>query len=191
MLASARTSTCGMLRASAVCGSRLRAASSRLIHPAVRRMSVAAHNNHSEKFGDHSWRQQNHIWSEAEIAERMATADQKHVPQGLLEHVLQKMVRLSYHAFNAVTGYEHADPATSAIGYRCEDGRPAVYARPLVLLASRRAAPASSRVNAPKGRQRRTRAAGPPQRGSVRRRLRVRVRCTAVSSKRWGDWGRT
>lgn len=81
-------------------------------------MSVAAHNNHSEKFGDHSWRQQNHIWSEAEIAERMATADQKHVPQGLLEHVLQKMVRLSYHAFNAVTGYEHADPATSAIGYR-------------------------------------------------------------------------
>ena len=95
---------------------------------------MSVHNNHSEKFGDHSWRQQNHIWSEAEIAERMATVDQKHVPQGPLEHVLQKMVRVSYHAFNAVTGYEHADPPTSAIGYRCEDGRPAVYARPLVLL---------------------------------------------------------
>ena len=132
MLTSARTSTCGMLRASAVCGSRLRAASGRLIHPAVRRMSVPAHHNYSETFGDHSWRQQNHIWNEAEIAERMATADQKHVPQGLAEHVLQKMVRVSYHAFNAITGYEHADPATSAIGYRCEDGRPAVYARPLV-----------------------------------------------------------
>ena len=121
-----------MLRASAVCGSRLRAASGRLIHPAVRRMSVPAHHNYSETFGDHSWRQQNHIWNEAEISERMATADQKHVPQGLAEHVLQKMVRVSYHAFNAITGYEHADPATSAIGYRCEDGRPAVYARPLV-----------------------------------------------------------
>ena len=132
MLMSARTSTCGMLRASAVCGSRLRAASGRLIHPAVRRMSVPAHHNYSETFGDHSWRQQNHIWNEAEIAERMATADQKHMPQGLAELVLQKMVRVSYHAFNAITGYEHADPATSAIGYRCEDGRPAVYARPLV-----------------------------------------------------------
>ena len=132
MLTSARTSTCGMLRASAVCGSRLRAASGRLIHPAVRRMSVPAHHNYSETFGDHSWRQQNHIWNEAEISERMATADQKHVPQGLAEHVLQKMVRVSYHAFNAITGYEHADPATSAIGYRCEEGRPAVYARPLV-----------------------------------------------------------
>ena len=132
MLTSVRTSTCGMLRASALCGSRLRAASGRLIHPAVRRMSVPAHHNYSETFGDHSWRQQNHIWNEAEIAERMATADQKHVPQGLAEHVLQKMVRVSYHAFNAITGYEHADPATSAIGYRCEDGRPAVYARPLI-----------------------------------------------------------
>merc|ERR1719331_2075104 len=28
------------------------------------------------------------------------------------------MVRVSYHAFNAITGYEHSDPATSAIGYR-------------------------------------------------------------------------
>ena len=84
------------------------------------------------EMADKTGRQQNHIWNEAEISERMATADQKHVPQGLAELVLQKMVRVSYHAFNAITGYEHADPATSAIGYRCEDGRPAVYARPLV-----------------------------------------------------------
>jgi hypothetical protein len=109
-----------MLRASAVCGSRLRAASGRLVSPAVRRLSVPSNGKYCEEgfSGDHSWRQQNHIWSEAEIAQRMTTANQKHVPQGPAEIVLQKMVRVSYHAFNAVTGYEHADPPTSAIGYR-------------------------------------------------------------------------
>ena len=112
-----------MLRTSAVCGSRLQAASGRLVSPAVRRLSVPSHNNYSEQFGDHSWRQQNHIWSEAEIAQRMTTANQKHVPQGLAEIVLQKMVRVSYHAFNTITGYEHADPATSAIGYRYDYDR--------------------------------------------------------------------
>ena len=74
--------------------------------------------NYSEDFGDHSWRQQNHIWDESEIAQRITTSNQKHVPQGLAENVLQKMVRVSYHGFNFFTGYEQADPATSAIGYR-------------------------------------------------------------------------
>jgi len=69
-------------------------------------------------FGDHSWRQQNHIWTDEEIQERMLTADMKHAPQSLSETVLQKSVRVAYHAFNAVTGYNHADPPTSAIGYR-------------------------------------------------------------------------
>jgi len=71
-----------------------------------------------EFFGDHSWRQQNHIWTEAEVMERMKTADMKHVPQDVADTVLQKMVRVAYHAFNFVTGYDHADPPTSAIGYR-------------------------------------------------------------------------
>ena len=48
----------------------------------------------------------------------MATYQQKHVPQDLADTVLQKMVRIAYHAFNFVTGYDHADPPTSAIGYR-------------------------------------------------------------------------
>merc|ERR550514_2244423 len=59
---------------------------------------------------DHSWRQQNHIWTEAEVAERMKTADDKHVPQSLSETVLQKMVRVAYHTFNFATGYNHEDP---------------------------------------------------------------------------------
>jgi hypothetical protein len=68
--------------------------------------------------GDHSWRQQNHIWTEGEVEERMKTADMKHVPQNTADTVLQKMVRVAYHAFNFMTGYDHADPPTSAIGYR-------------------------------------------------------------------------
>lgn len=74
--------------------------------------------NYSKEFGDHSWRQQNHIWTEAEVQERMSTADIKHIPQGLSELVLQKSVRLAYHSFNALTGYNSVDPPPSAIGYR-------------------------------------------------------------------------
>ena len=62
--------------------------------------------------------QQNHIWTEAEVQERMSTADMKHIPQGLSELVLQKSVRLAYHSFNALTGYNSVDPPPSAIGYR-------------------------------------------------------------------------
>ena len=61
---------------------------------------------------------QNHIWTESEIQERMLTANMKHVPQNLSESVLQKAVRAAYHMFNFVTGYNHTDPPTSAIGYR-------------------------------------------------------------------------
>lgn len=68
--------------------------------------------------GDHSWRQQNHIWSEAEVQQRMTTAETKHVPQTAAEALLQKVVRAAYHTFNFATGYDHADPPTSAIGYR-------------------------------------------------------------------------
>jgi hypothetical protein len=74
--------------------------------------------NVSEEFGDHSWRQQNHIWSETEIEERMKTFDLKHVPQSLSDVVLQKAVRMAYHTFNVATGYNAVDPPTSAIGYR-------------------------------------------------------------------------
>merc|ERR1719231_877477 len=67
---------------------------------------------------DHSWRQQNHIWNEDEVQERMATADMKHVPQNMADSVLQRVVRVAYHTFNFMTGYDHVNPPTSAIGYR-------------------------------------------------------------------------
>merc|ERR1719230_735791 len=71
-----------------------------------------------QHLADHSWRQQNHIWTEDEIHERMLTADSKHVPQSFSEMVMQRLVRVAYHSFNALTGYNHEDPPTSAIGYR-------------------------------------------------------------------------
>ena len=85
--------------------------------------------NVSEEFGDHSWRQQNHIWSETEIEERMKTFDLKHVPQSLSDVVLQKAVRMAYHTFNFAPGYDHADPPTSAIGYRLIFYEPFINAR--------------------------------------------------------------
>lgn len=42
----------------------------------------------------------------------------KHVPQNFSEKLLQMSVRCAYHSFNFLTGYHHADPPTSAIGYR-------------------------------------------------------------------------
>ena len=80
--------------------------------------SAAKSPQRGDAFGDHSWRQQNHIWTESEVQERINTADLKHVPQGTSDMVLSNVVRVAYHAFNFVTGYNAADPPTSAIGYR-------------------------------------------------------------------------
>jgi len=88
-----------------------------MLRPSVRLLNGSTR-NYAENFGDHSWRQQNHIWTDSEIEERKKTADQRHLPTGFAELALQKIVRASYHAFNAVTGYNAVDPPTSAIGYR-------------------------------------------------------------------------
>lgn len=42
----------------------------------------------------------------------------KHIPQTFAERLIQLTVRSAYHSFNFLTGYNHADPPTSAIGYR-------------------------------------------------------------------------
>jgi len=48
----------------------------------------------------------------------MGTANMKHIPQDVGDSILQQMVRAAYHSFNLMTGYNHVDPPTSAIGYR-------------------------------------------------------------------------
>jgi len=82
------------------------------------RLNSTLSGHKSPHLSGHSWRQQNHIWTEDEIADRMLTANEKHVPQSFSELVMQRLVRVAYHSFNVATGYNHADPPTSAIGYR-------------------------------------------------------------------------
>lgn len=48
----------------------------------------------------------------------MQTSDMKHVPQNASDAVIQRLVRVAYHTFNFMTGYNHEDPPTKAIGYR-------------------------------------------------------------------------
>ena len=98
----------------------LRSAIGRFSHPGLNPLStqLLSTETSNQTFGDHSWRQQNHIWREEEVQDRMKTSDMKHVPQNTADTILQKMVRVAYHGFNFMTGYNHADPPTSAIGYR-------------------------------------------------------------------------
>jgi hypothetical protein len=70
------------------------------------------------ELADHSWRQTNHLWTEGEIAERIASANVKHVPQTVGDRVVQLFVRTLYHSFNLVTGYKSDDPTEASIQYR-------------------------------------------------------------------------
>ena len=64
---------------------------------------------------DHSWRQTNHIWSDDELAERMATANEKHVPETLSDRLMQGIMRFMYWSFNTVTGYREENPTAQSI----------------------------------------------------------------------------
>jgi hypothetical protein len=56
-------------------------------------------------YGDHTGRQQNHIWTEAEINEVRANL-WKHSPQTTSDRVVQTIMFGLYHTFNFVTGYK-------------------------------------------------------------------------------------
>eukprot|EP00636_Phaeomonas_parva_P017649 CAMPEP_0118853582 /NCGR_PEP_ID=MMETSP1163-20130328/2113_1 /TAXON_ID=124430 /ORGANISM="Phaeomonas parva, Strain CCMP2877" /LENGTH=335 /DNA_ID=CAMNT_0006786153 /DNA_START=220 /DNA_END=1227 /DNA_ORIENTATION=+ len=71
-----------------------------------------------EKIADHSWRQQNHIWTEEEIADRMATKDEKHKPVTFGDHLASGVMKGLYWSFNAVTGYTDENPTPQAIEWR-------------------------------------------------------------------------
>jgi len=71
-----------------------------------------------EDIADHSWRQQNHIWTKYELAEKMATKEQKHVPVTVSDKVMSGIMRTLYRTFNAVTGYREVNPPTRAIEWR-------------------------------------------------------------------------
>ncbi len=68
---------------------------------------------------DHAWRQTNHIWTEDELAQRIASADQKFAPRTLSDRVMHFVVKqLLYRGFNLVTGYQEVDPTPASIEWR-------------------------------------------------------------------------
>ena len=69
-------------------------------------------------YNDHSWRQQNHIWTDGELADRMKTGTQKHVPVEVSDYITRAIMRTLYHSFNLITGYKHENPSAGAIEWR-------------------------------------------------------------------------
>ena len=69
----------------------------------------------ADKFG----RQQNHIWSEPELQQALATAHDKHTPQTITDHLMYSIMQYGlYHPFNLITGYKHEDPSPQSIEWR-------------------------------------------------------------------------
>ena len=71
-----------------------------------------------EKIADHSWRQLNHIWSDGELEEQMATKDVKHIPVTSSDKIMNGIMKLLYNSFNTITGYKHDNPSTKSIEWR-------------------------------------------------------------------------
>jgi len=70
------------------------------------------------ELADHSWRQLNHIWTNEEIQERIASSDMKHIPVTTSDKIMHGIMRTMYHTFNFITGYKHANPPTRSIEWR-------------------------------------------------------------------------
>lgn len=66
----------------------------------------------------HTWRQQNHIWSEPELVHVMENADLKHRPKTLTDKAAHTFMRTLYHSFNFVTGYREENPSAKAMEWR-------------------------------------------------------------------------
>lgn len=73
--------------------------------------------NDDELLGDHSGRQQNHIWSAEELEEKMSTL-YRHKPKTVTDHVMNKLMYTLYDVFNLVTGYTPVDPSVKSIEWR-------------------------------------------------------------------------
>mmetsp|Transcript_3554 Transcript_3554/g.5861 ORF Transcript_3554/g.5861 Transcript_3554/m.5861 type:complete len:333 (+) Transcript_3554:49-1047(+) len=70
-----------------------------------------------EVLGDHTGRQQNHIWTHDELVEKMSTL-YRHEPVTVSDHVMNKLMYGLYHTFNFMTGYTNDDPSVKAMEWR-------------------------------------------------------------------------
>jgi len=71
----------------------------------------------SDRLGDHTGRQQNHIWTEEELNEKMSVL-YHHKPKTFMDHVVRTIMRGAYHTFNFITSYDHRDPSVKSIEWR-------------------------------------------------------------------------
>lgn len=76
-----------------------------------------ANKYYEENIGDHTGRQQNHIWTLEELDEKMNNL-YRHKPQSFSDHVMNKLMYGLYHTFNFMTGYSAKDPSVRAIQWR-------------------------------------------------------------------------
>ena len=67
--------------------------------------------------GDHSGLQQNHIWTEAELQDKMANL-YHHQPKTVTDHVVHNLMFGLYHTFNFISGYNPINPSVKAIEWR-------------------------------------------------------------------------
>jgi len=71
------------------------------------------------EMADKMGRQQNHIWSTAELEAALETAHDKHMPSELSDHAVHSFMYYGlYHPFNFITGYTHHDPSPQSIAWR-------------------------------------------------------------------------
>ena len=71
-----------------------------------------------ELMADHSWRQQNHIWTKEELEEKRKTHVYKHVPKTMTDHIAHKFMKLLYVSFNFISGYKEENPTPKSIEWR-------------------------------------------------------------------------
>jgi len=67
--------------------------------------------------GDHSGRQQNHIWTKEEIVEAM-NGLYRHKPAAISDYMMKFSVYGAYHFFNFLTGYKQENPSVKSIEWR-------------------------------------------------------------------------
>lgn len=72
---------------------------------------------YDEALGDHTGRQQNHIYSLEEIKEVRANL-WKHTPTNIRDKTMNFVMYGLYHTFNFITGYKHVNPTPKSIEWR-------------------------------------------------------------------------
>lgn len=85
--------------------------------PSARAGGVGRECRRTDKARALGW--QNHIWSEEEIKEKLATVQDHHVPVTVSDRIAHTIMMYGlYHPFNFITGYSAKDPSPQSIEWR-------------------------------------------------------------------------